>query len=160
MSRDIAANYVVPIFFGLLLYLVRLGIKLYEARVQSRIATEKDEAKKAAEEARLARLKSYGEIVEGAVADVEANVVRDLKDPNKPGKWTEVTMRAARDTAREKSQKAAPQLVAALRDETNVDALTDLLIERTLHRNRDGRAPTPVPAAAPAAPADATGEGV
>lgn len=149
MNRELVASYVVPILFGLLLYFIRFGMQLYKRRVESRIATETDERKRAAEQARLARLQAYAEVVEGAVADVEVNMVRDLKDPAKPGKWTDVAMRSARETAREKAKNAAPKLVDALRDEANVDALTDLLIERQLHRQRGGKGPTFVPATPP-----------
>lgn len=78
---------------------------------------------------------------EAVVADLAQHVVADLKDPAKPGDWTEVTQAALRARAVERLRRILPEQSAALDRAHGHDSTTALLgalVERAVVRGKAG----------------------
>lgn len=113
------------------------------------------------------QLLAYG--AAAIVADIAQNIVKDLKDPAKPGAWDAVAKASARTTAIDRLKRLYPTAIGivteALQDPTKVDQLLGTQVEAAVVAlDRASQSPTvivnsvPPPAlpaaAAPSPPAD------
>lgn len=93
------------------------------------------------------------------VAATAQTVVRDLKDPSKPGTWDERAAQAARREAVAQVRILIPDVVATLRaggrSNADLDHLIATHVEATVLALKD-RAQPPLPAPAPTPPGDRT----
>lgn len=71
---------------------------------------------------------------EGVVADISQNLVKALKDPNKPGTWDEVAKQAAKNAANARLRALFPDDIAVLEASrpSSLDDLLSILIERSV----------------------------
>ena len=137
--REIVATYLMPVLALLGWLLARQAARALLPRVDRLLTSVEGPAKA---RAHLLLLESIGRYAEAAVAEVEATFVRDLKDPSKPGSWTEVAAAEAKTLAVAKVRALAPELVTQLaRPDSAVDQLIGTLVEWAVSRRMSK--PTP-----------------
>lgn len=99
-------------------FLAALGVFFAWARRRLDAATDNQKLLGAVD------LLSHG--AQGIVASLSQSVVRDLKDPNKPGSWDEVAKIAVKDAAILQLKQLYPQAVAEI-SKSNPDRVQELL---------------------------------
>jgi hypothetical protein len=63
---------------------------------------------------------------QGVVAELAQSVVKDLKDPNKPGSWDKVTQESVKATAIRRLQELYPHAIAELQ-QSNPDKVSAMV---------------------------------
>ena len=128
MMRELLANFLVPVATALILYLIRRATLALEKRAQSEELSSK--------------LGALEHVAEASVANVEATIVKDLKDPSKPGKWDHVAAESAKNAAMDQAKDIGRMLLLELNTH-GIDSakLLGALIEKAVMRNRAAAPP-------------------